>query len=177
MNRDQLDTEAMIEKLNDLIELDFDAVKAYEEAIDRVDDAEVRADLEAFEADHERHTVDLGAVVRDLGGSPATKGDLKGLLIEGLTKLRSVTGTVGALKAMRMNEQLTNRAYDKALDHALSPIARAVVERNRDDERRHLAAIEAHIDRLRTLDDVDVDVEQPTVGSDLGRDDRLGGRY
>jgi hypothetical protein len=59
-----------------------------------------------------------------------------------------VTGTVGALRAMRMNEKLTNKTYDKAVRLDLPPMALEVVTRNLEDERRHLAAIENHIDRI-----------------------------
>jgi hypothetical protein len=65
-----------------------------------------------------------------------------------MTKLRSATGTIGALKAMRMNEKLTNRTYEKQVRGELPPIALEVVTRNLEDERRHLAAIEEHITRL-----------------------------
>jgi uncharacterized protein (TIGR02284 family) len=140
---------AAIDALNELIQLDYDALHAYKQAIEKIDDTIARLDLEAFQADHERHVVDLAAAVRTLGGEPECTGrDLKGFLLEGLTALRSVTGTMGALKAMRMNEKLTNRSYERALEAKLPPAARDVVLRNREDERRHLAAIEQHIERL-----------------------------
>jgi uncharacterized protein (TIGR02284 family) len=156
---ESLDTAELIEALNDLIQLDFDAVKAYEQAIERIDERPVRSDLELFKVDHERHIADLSQVVRDLGGVPEAAGrDLKGVLLEGLTALRSVTGTVGALKAMRMNEKLTNKSYAKASELDLPAIARMVVDRNLADERRHLAAIQTHIADL-TEDDEDIEID------------------
>ena len=51
-----------------------------------------------------------------LGGNPPKRSvDLKGLLLEGFTALRSVTGTEGALKAMQSNEKTTNKKYQEAL--------------------------------------------------------------
>lgn len=138
-----------IELLNDLIQLDFDAVKAYGQAIEKIDDGAARADLVSFQADHERHVRELSQVVRLMGGEPEGEGrDLKGVLLEGLTALRSVTGTLGALKAMRMNEKLSNRMYERALEARLPSAARDMIVRNREDERRHLAAIEGHVHRL-----------------------------
>lgn len=160
------DTTAFVDELNDLIQLDFDAVQAYQQAIDRIerDDAEVRADLERFRADHERHITDLGAAIRALGHEPKEVGrDLKGVLLEGMTALRSATGTLGALKAMRMNEKLTNKSYARAAEVRLPLVAREVVARNLDDERRHLAAITAHIARLDASyieDESEVEVEE-----------------
>lgn len=143
------DQASLIETLNQLIQLDYDAVKAYEQAIDRVDDPEVESDFESFLLDHERHITDLSQLVRELGGTPKTLGrDLKGVLLEGMTMLRSATGTLGALRAMRTNERLTNRTYEKALAHDLPSHARAVVAVNFEDERRHLRMIEQHVERL-----------------------------
>ena len=136
------------DNLNKLVQLDFDAACTYREALLHVDDATVRADLHAFLGDHERHVMELSRIVRDLGGVPIeAHRDFKGALLEGMTRLRS-RGTLGALRAMRMNEKLTNRSYDKAADVYMPPIGQIIVIENLADERRHLAAIEAHIDRL-----------------------------
>lgn len=146
------------DQLNKLIQLDFDAAGTYREAILHVDDPNVRSDLHAFLGDHERHVMELTRIVRDLGGTPIeAHRDFKGAILEGMTRLRS-RGTLGALRAMRMNEKVTNRGYDRALDLYMPPIGQVIVVENLADERRHLAGIEAHIDRLsgkHVLYDVD----------------------
>jgi uncharacterized protein (TIGR02284 family) len=150
---------AIIETLNDLIQLDYDAVKAYEQAIERVDDHEVEDALETFLVDHERHITDLSQLIVELGGTAQDLGrDFKGVLLEGFTALRSATGTLGALKAMRTNEKLTNHTYDKALALDLPTHVRAVVAVNLDDERRHLRVIESQLERIaHTLDEGDLE--------------------
>jgi uncharacterized protein (TIGR02284 family) len=173
MNTHHIGTELHVAKdvlqhLNELIQLDFDASKTYEQALEHVDDALAREDLELFRADHERHIVELTRVVEDLGGEAEEVGrDVKGVLLESMTKLRSATGTLGALKAMRMNEKLTNKTYEKAVRRDLPPIALEVVTRNLEDERRHLAAIEQHIARLGEHisddDSEDNGEQEPTV--------------
>lgn len=166
--------QAIIETLNSLIQLDFDAVKTYEQALDRVVDPEVEDDLEAFLADHERHITDLAEVIRGLGGAPKeVSRDFKGILLEGMTALRSVTGTLGALKAMRMAEKLTNSTYDSALALDLPGHVRAVVMVNREDERRHLSVIATHIERLSHMRD-DEEVDELALEAD--RADRPGVR-
>ncbi len=139
----------IVKALNELVQLDYDASKTYEQALEHVDDEHVRADLRAFREDHLRHITQLSAAIRELGGEPIEpKRDVKGLVLESVTRLRSARGTAGALKAMRTNEKLTNRSYDKAAELSLAPAAREIVLANLDDERRHLAAIEAHIARV-----------------------------
>ena len=143
--------------LNKLIQLDYDAVCSYKEAILHVDDPAVRSDLHAFLRDHERHVMELTTIVRDLGGTPVhAHRDFKGAVLEGMTRWRS-RNTLGALRAMRMNEKITNRNYDKAAEVYMPPIGQAIVWENLNDERRHLAAIEAHIGRLEGKYYYDVD--------------------
>jgi len=144
-----LQHERAIAALNDLIQLDYDAVQAYERAIARIDNEGIRGELEAFKRDHERHIVTLGDSVRDLGGAPIDlRRDMKGLLLEGLTLVRSVTGVEGALKAMRTTEEITNDVYDEAFQISMPSTVREVVEQGRDDERRHLAYIQRVIAQI-----------------------------
>ncbi|AUX21883.1 ferritin [Sorangium cellulosum] len=136
----------VIEVLNDLIQLDRDAIAAYDQAVEACERASVREPLARFRDDHARHVTDLSALVTSLGGAPAQTRDLKGKLIEGFTAITSF-GDQSALLAMRGNEELTNRKYEAALNEALTVEARAVVERNRADEQRHLAWIKDALSR------------------------------
>ena len=139
----------VVDHLNKLIQLDFDAALTYKDAIVHIDDLAVRLDLEDFLRDHDRHVVELSSIIRDLGGAPIkVHRDIKGALLEGVTKLRSRRGALGALRAMRANEKLTNRVYERENAIYMPPIAQVSVMENVADERRHLAAIEAHIERL-----------------------------
>lgn len=143
-----MDTNQTIKELNDLIQLDIDAIQAYEQAISNVTEANVKTQLDAFKADHHRHVTELSDEVRKAGGQPPEyKKDLKGFLIQGFTAIRSATGTEGALKAMLTNEKLTNRNYGEAVKKAFPANIQHVVERNLRDEQRHLAWIEDAIQR------------------------------
>src|SRR5262245_1545536 len=143
--------------LNKLIQLDFDAAGTYREALLHVADPAAAADLQSFLADHERHVMEVASIVRDLGGVPLdVHRDFKGAILETMTRLRS-RGTLGALRAMRLNERITNRVYDKASEIYMPPIGQVIVIENLADERRHLAAIDAHIERLSGKHDYDVD--------------------
>jgi len=132
-----------LDTLKSLMQLDIDAVHAYTQAIERITHRAVRERLTAFRGDHERHITDLSACIRRLGGEPPERArDFKGFIIEGFTALRSMTGTEGALKAMKGNEETTNKHYAQALTVGFSAEVRDVVARNFEDEKRHLAYVE-----------------------------------
>src|SRR5690349_5500628 len=78
--------------LNQLLELDFDAIEAYRTAIDRLKDGGDRDQLATFMADHERHTRELTRLVRSLGHEPSTGPDLKQLLTKGKVVAGSLVG-------------------------------------------------------------------------------------
>jgi rubrerythrin len=75
----------VIKHLNELIQLDFDASKTYEQALEHVDNEAAREDLEDFRADHERHIVELTRVVEDLGGE-VVRLDLPPMALEVVTR-------------------------------------------------------------------------------------------
>ena len=155
----------IVDELNELTELEYDAVTACEQAIARIEDSagDVRAALEACRSEHERHILELQRVVVGLGGTPVERGRA------GAT-LQGPPGTLDALKAMRTHETLTNKAYSKAADLRMPLSARQVVGKNFDDERRHLAAIKAHIARLDESDVLPEPVEEADEDADVDRD-------
>ncbi len=135
--------EEIVSELRSLMQLDVDAIHAYDQAIAKIDFDAARMRLTEFKHDHERHVAELSTHILRLGGTPPKpKPDVKGVLIQGMTALRSMTGTEGALKAMQMNEKLTNRNYGQAVSKPFPADVMTVLERNASDERRHLEYIE-----------------------------------
>ncbi len=133
----------IIKHLKSLLQLDVDASHAYQQAIDRIEQASVREQLTKYQEDHERHVREISAKLRDLGETPPkATPDMKGMLIEGFTALRSMTGTEGALKAMKTNEKLTNRKYDEARKMEATSDIHQLLESNYQDEHRHLTYVE-----------------------------------
>lgn len=145
-------SEKAIEVMNDQIHLDRDAIKAYEEAISSCDTQEFKDQLTQFKSDHERHVTELSALVRQYGGTPVETTDIKGFFIQAFTKI-TAHGDRSALFAMRGNEKITNKSYEKALENELPDDVRALLQRNLDDERRHLAWIEETIKARAWKDD------------------------
>ncbi len=142
-----MDTQEAIRKLSRLMQLDVDAIHAYEQAIEKIEHASIKETITRFREAHKTHVLQLKAAISQLGGQPpAETPDLKGYLIEGFTALRSVTGTEGALKALQGNEQLTNKRYREALDWEVPTEISKLIEKNHQDEQEHLRYIERSLE-------------------------------
>ena len=138
-----MEQKEIIERLNDLIQLDVDAVEAYDHAIRHVAFQDIRKRFRGFQEDHGAHIKNLTELVLQLGGTPVkAKPDLKGYLLEGFTTLMSLTGTKSALEAMKMNEKLTNRKYEEAAAWDLPEEVAKLLRVNLSQEQRHLSYIE-----------------------------------
>lgn len=140
----------LAKRLHNLIELDYDAIGAYESAIDRIDDAESKTRLAEFMADHQKHTENIGEHLRAMGEEVPTKGDAKGMLTKGKVVLADLMGDKAILQAMKTNEDDTNTAYEQAMKHDedTAPDLKQTLQSNLDDERRHREWIEQRISQL-----------------------------
>ena len=99
-----LSIDKQIEELNELIRFDFDAIGAYNSAIDDIKEIHIRDPLIQFRGDHERHVQNLSVIVARLGGKPVDAPGFKGVVRKTMTKFASLGGTELTLKAMRSNE-------------------------------------------------------------------------
>ncbi len=136
------DDQRLIDRLNDLIALDLDAVNAYAAAIGRMSVPFLQERLRLFQQDHERHIRELSQSVRLHGGEPRQKPDVKGFILKGFTAITSAMGDEAALRAMQTNEELTVHTYEKAMHEDWPTEVSALIEGNYADERRHLAFVE-----------------------------------
>ena len=137
-----LSTKEIIEECNDLIRFDHDAIGAYDEAIDGIDEMTIKDQLLRFRGDHERHVLDLSAVVRRLGGDPPERPGFRGIVRKTMTKVAGLGGTEMILKAMRSNEEVLNKQYGERLKKEFPSDILEIIRRNFADEQRHLAWVE-----------------------------------
>lgn len=142
------DSKQIISDLNDLIHLDYDAIAAYQSAIERLDSAEYKAKLTDFMGDHNRHVEELGKVVRSEGGTAPTEGDAMKILTKGKVVIAGLAGDEAILKAMRANEEVTNTKYEDAVEEGFAGPVQEILRRGLADERRHKDWLEATIKRL-----------------------------
>jgi uncharacterized protein (TIGR02284 family) len=135
--------EYIIEELNKIINLDYDAIKAYDTAIDRLHSPSYKARLESFKQDHIRHTQNLATIVSEYGGEPASNSDVKSVLAQGKVVIGNIVGDLSVLKAMNSNERMTTETYEQALARlATKPDIVRVLKENLADEYRHKDWIE-----------------------------------
>ncbi|WP_106092123.1 ferritin-like domain-containing protein [Enhygromyxa salina] len=135
--------------LEDLIKLDYDAIEAYDAAIKRLKDAESKRQLSEFRNDHQRHTQNLGRFMKQAGKDPPTGPGLKQILTKGKVVLADISGDQAILKAMKSNEDDTNAAYERAVQHeGTSAELRDTLRENLNDERRHRSWIERRIKEI-----------------------------
>lgn len=128
------------------IELDFDAIGAYEAAVQRLDDAVDKERFLDFRDDHVRHVTELSEFVLDLGGTPPTKGDAKAILTKGKVVILGLAGDKGILEAMKSNEEDTNAAYERLCARTDVPGKLLLaLQLALTDERRHRAYMEQRL--------------------------------
>jgi uncharacterized protein (TIGR02284 family) len=143
MENQVLSNEKIIEQLNEVLQIDIDAVGAYQAAIDSLDVLDIKQQLIRFKGDHDRHVVDLRGIIQRLGGDPNKRPDIKGAARKTMTKIAGLVGAETILRAMLSNERATNDVYAKHVQKSFPPDILDLLRRNYGDEQRHLAWVQS----------------------------------
>lgn len=132
------DQSKIVKTLQQLVKLDYDAIEAYEAAIERLDDAESKGQLGIFRDDHRKHTENLGELLMKMNADVPQGPDAKRLLTKGKVVLGGLVGDKAILMAMHANEDVTNKTYEEAAKHVAGDSEmQQTLESNLQDERRH----------------------------------------
>lgn len=131
------DEARIIAELNDLLQLDHDAVEGYTVAIDTVRDAGYRETLVAFRADHKRHIEELAALVRARGGLPTELPHPTGALKLAVQAAGAIVNDDALLLAFKAVEGQVRDKYRRFARAAYPPDIADVVTRAADDEEKH----------------------------------------
>jgi rubrerythrin len=143
------DSAALLADLTDLLQLEFDALPAYSVAIAGLRRPDLRQELEAFRADHERHARDLSAQIRKLGGVPLTLPHLPtGLLKLGVQMAGLPGGDRAVLLAFVSNEWQSQEKYARYAARPYPPELADLLRRHAEDEARHYAWACASLEAL-----------------------------
>ena len=144
-------TQRTINQLKKLHQFEVDFVETYEEALANMESDLILKKMKAFRGEHLLNIQRLEEMILSLGGErPNRKQDIKGHLLEGMTKLRSALGQRQALKAMKQNEELSIKNYQSILEELKAIGANknitAIVAELLDHEFEHHQFIQAEID-------------------------------
>lgn len=129
-----------------LVELDYDAVEAYEAAINRMTKEAYKSQLQKFKEDHQRHIRELNVVLKAHNKEEINAPSAKQWLTKGRVVLGGLIGDTSILQAMHSNEEDTNDAYEKMNTHEGKwKDAEDVLKRGLEDEKRHKKWIEDNV--------------------------------
>jgi rubrerythrin len=138
----------IVRELSRVMQLEVDAVAAYDAATAAIGAGPVHDELELFKIEHQRHALALYDLFVRLGQNPPEiRPDVKGIVIGALTPPRPHLSALEVLEAMRGNEQLSSSVYAKALAKGLPQVIHDVLQRAHGDERHHLDWLERRISR------------------------------
>lgn len=140
---------ALIATLNDLLELDHDAVRAYTIAIDNLETAEHRETLESFRGDHERHIEELRHLIELNGGAPTDRAHAAtGAFKAAVQQAGRAGGDRGILTAFKANERQVRDKYRRHAEESHEPEVDEVLRRAAADEEGHYAWAEKALEAL-----------------------------
>jgi rubrerythrin len=127
-----------IATLNDLMQLDHDAVGAYGIAINAATDEAHRQALREFRADHERHIEEITRLIQDRGGKPLQAPHLPtGVFKLAVQKAGALGGQTALLLAFKANERQSRDKYRRVAENSDDLEVADVLARAADDEVRH----------------------------------------
>jgi uncharacterized protein (TIGR02284 family) len=139
----------LIEALSNLVQLDIDAVHAYDQALREIDDPIIKNRLLKFQDEHRNHISGLAKQIETLGGNPPDRSkDFKGYVIEAFTAIRSITGLKGALKAIKITEDITNRYYGEVVSWQAPSGTKEVLRTYFSEEKVHLDYITSNLQAM-----------------------------
>ena len=84
----------VVEGLNDLLQLDHDAIGAYRIAIEKLENSDWAMQISGYLTDHERHVRELTEAIVGLGAEPKNEPHATGPFKQALQSLGSVGGDV-----------------------------------------------------------------------------------
>ena len=146
---DRNDTAALLAELNDLLQLEYDALPVYGLAIAALRRPEYRDVLAEFRDDHRRHVQELSRLIRDLGGIRLPLPHMPTGLFKLAVQAAALPGGDRAiLLAFKSNEWQSRAKYARHAGRDHPADIAAVLERNATDEARHYAWACATLDEL-----------------------------
>lgn len=134
----------LVAELNDMLQLDHDAVHAYTLAAKLLKSEVHRNTIESYRADHERHIRELTELVRAHGGIPMQLPHPTGPFKLAVQAAGKLGGDRGVLLAFKANERQVRDKYRRVANRQHPEDVAVVLQRAAADEAKHYAwALEA----------------------------------
>lgn len=136
--------------LNDLLQLDVDAVQAYALVIRQLESAARKQAVRRFQADHKRHITSLKALIRAHGGVPIPISHIPtGAFKLAMQATASLGGDRAVLLVFKTNERPVRDRYRRAANRkGLPPKVTRALKRAATDEARHYRWAEKSLQQL-----------------------------
>jgi len=132
---------SFIEAIKELIELEYDAIGAYNSALNNLENPEYKKRFDEFKSDHEHHISELSDFLSRYNESaPKGPDNLKKLLLKGKVEIASIFGDQNILRAMLSNEEDTNTAYERIngrVNESTDSTIAEVISKGLNDEKKH----------------------------------------
>ena len=146
----------LIARLNDLLQLDHDAVQAYTLAIDNLDNQQWANTLRRFRGDHEHHIDNLRTLIRQRNGTPIELPHIPSGQFKLAMQAAGIPGgDRGILLTFKANERQVRDKYRRFAELDFPNDVQRVVRDNAADEQMHYSWA------LETLDDIGLGTDTP----------------
>jgi rubrerythrin len=148
---------ALVAKINDLLQLDHDAVAAYALAIRELDSPKLKQALEVHMGDHQRHIEELERHLDRIGGMKVPMPHVSGVFKLAVQAVVAAASDRKVLLAFKANEMQVRDKYARAAESTLPIDVRDTVRRAAEDEQRHYEWAVMSLEQLGAdKDDADV---------------------
>ncbi|MBV9576779.1 MAG: DUF2383 domain-containing protein [Gammaproteobacteria bacterium] len=135
-----------ISAFKELLELDYDAIEAYQVAIEKLENFSYKNALKEFKNDHENHVQEITRLLTIHGEEVPDGPSAKQWLTKGKVYLAELMGDRAILSAMRSNEIDTNNAYERLNKYEDKwPDCVEFLKDGLRDEKRHKTWLEAEL--------------------------------
>ena len=128
---------ALVAELNDLMQLDYDAIAAYSLALNALRNHAYQDAVRGFKADHERHIEELTLLIRKYEGMPMPVPHLSGVFKLAVQGVGAAGGDGAVVTTFKANEAQSRDKYRRAASKQHPADVQDVLIRAARDEQRH----------------------------------------
>lgn len=137
MESTQTTDATLVARLNDLLQLDHDAVAAYGIALRELSSTQLRIELQRHLEDHERHIEEIERHLDRIDGMKMPMPHLSGVFKLAVQAAVAASSDRAVLLAFKANEMQVRDKYARAAESDFPIDILDTVRRAADDERRH----------------------------------------